>query len=161
MATGFEYTSSSYSTSSSPTPYPSQYRTAIAYSASSPTTPTYVSTPTESPTQYMYSTSYEHHSPPHQPSNQSDMSVIDPSFILPLPSITSGASSTRVPGVMRTGGMYEAESSTSNVGPYFLTGSTYGKLAYDSLHFIVHILTPFSRFDSRSILLHGNFKQLL
>lgn len=53
---------------------------------------------------------------------QTDMSVIDPSFILPPPSIGT-SSSTRIPGVMRTGGMYDVDSSASTVSPYFLSSS--------------------------------------
>lgn len=120
----YEYTTPSYTTSSSSTPYPSQYRTASsmqAYSSSASPSSTYVSAPldySQAPsTGYMYAP-YDHHSH-HQ---QTDLSVIDPSFHLPHP--TSTSSSSRIPGVMRTGGMYDLDNSASasnTISPYFLS----------------------------------------
>ncbi|KAI5805458.1 hypothetical protein DFH27DRAFT_551174 [Peziza echinospora] len=115
------YDYSVYSTASNSTPYPSQYRTTMASYAPA----SYVSSLdySQAPaSQYMYP--YDHQS---SNSSQTDLSVIDPSFILPLPSIQTGSSSSsRVPGVMRTGGMYELESPSTAMNSFFL--NNYGKL---------------------------------
>lgn len=120
VTTRYEYTAPAYTTSSSSTPYPSQYRTAssLGYSSSSVASSTYVSAPldySQGSTGYMYA-------PYDSQQTQTDMSVIDPSFILPPPSIGT-SSSTRIPGVMRTGGMYDVDGSASTVSPYFLSSS--------------------------------------
>jgi hypothetical protein len=112
------YDYSVYSTASNSTPYPSQYRTTMASYAPS----NYVSSLdySQAPAnQYMYP--YDH-TQSSAPSSQTDLSAIDPSFILPLPSINTGSSSSssRVPGVMRTGGMYDIESPSTAMNSFFL-----------------------------------------
>lgn len=120
VTTAYEYTSPAYTTSSSSTPYPSQYRTSssLGYSSSSVPSSTYVSAPLD----YSPSTGYIYAPYDNSQQSQTDLSVIDPSFILPHPS-TGASSSTRIPGVMRTGGMYDVDSSASTVSPYFLSNS--------------------------------------
>ncbi|KAF8462863.1 hypothetical protein BDZ91DRAFT_326092 [Kalaharituber pfeilii] len=131
VSTTYDY-STSYSTASAATPYPSQYRTSansLAYTSASAPNTTYVSAPIDysqpSSTGYMYA-AYDHT----QQTGQTDMSVIDPSFILPPPSIAS-TSSNRVPGIMRTGGIYEVDNAPTNSGvsSYYLNASSYGKLS--------------------------------
>ena len=122
---GYEYTTPSYAASTPSTPYPSQYRTSssMAFSSSASPATTYVSSPldySQAPSSgYMYAP-YDHHT---QQTSQTDMSVIDPSFILPHPSTTS-----RIPGVMRTGGgIYDTDTTSNTVSPYFLSSTAYGK----------------------------------
>lgn len=130
VTSAYEYAAPAYTTTStSSTPYPSQYRTAsLGYSSSSIPTSTYVSAPLDysqpSSTGYIYAP-YDN-----TQHGQTDMSVIDPSFILPPPA-TASTSSTRIPGVMRTGGMYDLDSSNQYFSydlqdPYFSAGGLAG-----------------------------------
>lgn len=142
VTSSYDYTAPTYTTTS--TPYPSQYRTAssLGYSSSSMPSSTYVSAPLDysqaSSSGYMYA---PYDSTQH---SQTDMSVIDPSFILPPPA-TSSTSSTRIPGVMRTGGMYDLDSSNQYFSydlqdPYFSTGGLAG--SYYSLDHLSAPLAP-------------------
>lgn len=122
VTTTFEYSAPSYRAPNS-TPYPSQYRSAAnnmaAYTSGAASTTTYV--PSLEYTQAP-STSYLTYAPyDHTQDSQTDLSVIDPSFILPHPTV--GTSSSRIPGVMRTGGMYDVDNSASSINPYFLNNS--------------------------------------
>lgn len=120
VPTTYEYTPS-YTTTTTSTPYPSQYRSAansMAYTSGAASSTSYVSALDYSQAP---STSYLYAPYDHTQQSQTDLSVIDPSFILPHPTI--GTSSSRIPGVMRTGGMYEVDNSASSINPYLLSSS--------------------------------------
>lgn len=126
VTTTYEYSAPAYSASNSTTTtlYPSQYKTSggLGYTSSISPTSTYVTSPLDfsqgSNTGYIYA---PYDTAP--AASQADMSVIDPSFILPLPTVSS--STSRIPGIMRTGGMYDIDNSVSTLSTYNLLGGSY------------------------------------